>query len=403
MRPSQTNLGSAWIEQFKTDSQPIAQLLIDSLEIHDQTNVITTIIDRVRSLVIEAGESAPAVVLPIRSMEDLPDVPETHDNHVAYETYNPGSSFPPLPGSEAEMGGAIRTLMQRNPELFLSPESTLAELRENKVRSIILVTDYSGSGKQALNFARSFTQNSTIASWISYNRTRIYVVTYAASLEASDLLRKEKHFNFSTHTIAKSASSADWSGAQRDAIIDFCRKEASNSNAKHALGYKASFGLYLTNLRVPNNLPHVLIRTEPGLGLFPGREMPASLFRELPTYIPEPSLDRLLRNLGAEDLADLLQDTTRPVRALRSLAILQLADYNIEQNQIDAMLGLSESSLRQLKTSLIALGCLSLEGQITARGRRELSRARSAGRSWITRRAKYVPTGAVTYTPYQLR
>lgn len=404
MKPSLTTAGFTWVGQFDESVRPFATLLIDSLEIHDQTNVLTTIIDQIRILVGQQMHAHPAVVLPIRSMEDLPDLPDGSANHVAYKTFNPGSSFPPLPGSEAEVGSAIRTLIQGNPETFLSPESTLDQLRERKVRSIFLVTDYSGSGKQAFRFAQAFTSNPTIASWISYGLTTIYVVTYAASLDATNLLKNQKYLQFSTHVIAKSAASADWSKTQRQGIVDFCKTYAIADEKQHPLGYKNSFGLYLTNFRVPNNLPQVLIRTSGNPpGLFAGREMPASFFRQLPTYVPPQSLDQLLRNIGAEDLADLLRDTTRPIKALRSLAILQLAEYKIDANQIDAMLGLDEVTLRELKTSLIALDCLTLDGTITARGRRELARARNTRPRWLPKPTKYVSSNVIPYIPNQLR
>lgn len=404
MKPSQANAGSAWINQFDKSTRPFATLLIDSLEIHDQTTVLKTVIDQVRNLMNEGTDTHPAVVIPIRSMEDLPDLPASSEGHVVYETFNPGSSFPPLPGSEAEIGSAIRTLVQGNPGNFLSPESSLTHLREQKVRSIFLVTDYCGSGKQALRFARTFTNHPTIASWISYRYTTIHVVTYAASLEATNLLRDQKHLKFSTHTIAKSAASAGWSEKQRQGVIDFCKTHAIPNQIQHPLGYKDSFGLYLTNFRVPNNLPQVLIRaTGNPPGVFAGREMPTSFFEQLPKYVPSKSLDQLLRNLGAEDLADLLHDATRPIKALRTLALLQLTDYDIASDQIDAMLGLDEATLRELKTSLIALDCLTLDGTITTRGRRELARARNTRPSWLPKPTKYVPSDVIPYTPDQLR
>lgn len=402
MKPSMTTAGTTWVESFDETLRHTASLLIDSLEIHDQTGVLNTLIGQVRSVVDKGSEGRPAVVLPIRSMEDLPPLPDGSDEHIAYKTFNPGSSFPAMPGSEAEIGGAIRTLVQGNPETFLSPEATIDELRERRVRSIFLVTDYSGSGKQALRFARSFTRNTSIASWISYGYTNIYVMAYAASLEATTLLKDQKHIHFSTYTAAKSESSADWSDEEHEDIRKFCVTQATNQDIHPALGYKESFGLYLTNLRVPNNLPQVLIRSVGSpLGLFAGREMPLSFYRELPTYTPPKSLDRLLRNLGAEDLADLIKNETRPIRALRSLATLQLIEYGITPDQIDAMLGLDEASLRELKTSLIALDCMTLEGTITRRGKRELARARHAG--WLPRNSKYTHSDAVAYVPDQLR
>jgi hypothetical protein len=402
MKPSLTTAGSKWVEMFGDAFKEPASLLIDSLEIHDQTRVLNSIIQKIRFIASNGPDPQPILLIPIRSMEDLPLIESDLEEHVAYKTFNPGSSFPALPGSEADIGGVIRTLVQADPEVFLSPEITLDELRERKVRSICLVTDYSGSGNQALRFAQAFMRNSTIASWISYGFVKINIVSYAASLDASALFRNQKHVHFWTSAVVKSAASADWSEEQRTGILDFCVSNADTVDNNLPLGYGGSFGLYLTNLRVPNNLPQVLIRSGGNPpGLFAGREMPAEFYKELPVYTPAPSLDRLLRNLGAEDLADLLLDETRPIRALRTLATLHLLDYGIPSAQIDAMLGLDEHKSLELRSSLIALECMTLDGFLTKRGRVELKRARHRG--WLPRGSKHTHSGAVPYIPSQLR
>lgn len=402
MRPSLTAGGAEWLGRLIESQRPAATLLIDSLEIHDHTAVLNSIIETVRKIAATGADPQPVAVIPIRSMEDLPPLEDGVEQHIAYTTFNPGSSFPPLPGSEADIGTVLRTLVQGDPATFLSPELTLAELRELKVRSICLVTDYSGSGTQVLRFVKAFLRNSTIASWISYGFVRIHVVAHAASFEASTLFREQKHVRFWVANVAKSSQSTDWSEGERRAVIEFCEANTEDSEKEYSLGYGGSFGLYLTNYRVPNNLPHVLIRNEGNPpGLFPGREVPRGFYAELPTYVPPRSLDRILRHVGAEDLADLLLDQTRPIRALRTLVTLHLLDYGIPPAQIDAMLGLNDDQSRELRSTLIALDCLTLDGFLTKRGRIELRRAKHRG--WLRHKSKSTPSGTVRYVPSQLR
>lgn len=397
-----TGRGRYWISQFAEADQSIAALLIDSLEIHDHAEIMKSIGEQVRGLVNSNPENTPVALVPIRSIEDLPELADGRLEHVAYQTFDPGASYPSLPGSEAEIGGLIRGLIDGDRSNLLSPEASLSQLRAVKARKFCLITDYSGSGKQASRFARTFKSNTTIASWISYRLMEINVVTYAASLEASEIFQNDRHVNFQTQIFAKSARSADWSASQRQRINQLCQDYANEDEQYPALGYGDSFGLYLTNLRVPNNLPQILIRAKGHHpGLFAGREVPNDFFNELRSYNPSPSLDRTLRNLGAEDLADHLEAETRPVRGLRALAALHLLDYGMSEEHVYAMLGVSASKLIDLKTSLIALGCISLDGRLTKRGKAELQHARRKGLARPKYRHK--PAPPVPYEPTQLR
>lgn len=401
MKPSHTGPGKQWVGGFPTDDQPTAALLLDSLEIHDHVDILSSIGQQVRDLHSD-DKSSPVLLVPIRSLEDLPELGPDEAEHVAYRTFNPGSSLPMLSGSEADIGGPIRTLVTQNPGHFLPPELSIDTLRELKVRTICLLTDYSGSGKQAVHFAQSFKANRTLASWISLGLLQIQVLTYASSVDASQRVRGHGHIEFSTKIFAKSANSANWSKEERERITKLCIDHADANCTQSALGYKNSFGLYLTNWRVPNNLPQILIRkggTHPGV--FADRVFPHDLLQELPAYRPQPSLETTLRNLGAEDLAAHLEQKTRPIKGLRALAALYLLEYGMAENQIYAMLGLDPEGIRQLRSTLIALDCITLDNKLTRRGKNELRRARHRGMA--KPKYKHEPHPPVWYKPTQLR
>ncbi|PRY67194.1 hypothetical protein B0I08_10789 [Glaciihabitans tibetensis] len=402
MKPSTTTAGRAWLTNFDAPDRDAAALLIDSLEIHDHVAIMSALSERVRRLVSSDASAAPAVLVPIRSIEDLPNLSDINSHHVAYRTYDPGAGFPALPGSEADIGAMSRALIENNSSLFISPEHDIEALRFLKPRTFCLLVDYSGSGNQAAKFAQTFRANSTIASWISFGYVRLKVVAYAANLEASRRFESQTHVDFESHTIAKSAMSADWTQEERDRITRVCIDYSSDQVSESPLGYHDSFGLYLTNMRVPNNLPQILIRSGgPFPGLFAGREIPASFVNELRSYRPTPSLDRTLRSLGADALAERLKERTRPVQALRALAALQLLDYGFDEDQVWAMLGLGDDAAVELRTTLIALECITIDNKVTKRGRAELQRATNLGRPV----SRYVHTrrSPVGYEPTQLR
>ncbi len=400
MSPSETTAGQAWLEHFVGKEHEAAKALIDSLEIHDHAEVINGLKTHLSELLKVSPTHFPAGLIPIRSLEDLPKSINTQP--VAYKTFQPGFPFSPIPGSEAEIGSLFRGLIKNSPEMFLSPELDIHELKEKKARSLFLVTDYSGSGKQAQRFAETFTQNSTIASWISLGILQIHVVSYASSLAAGQLFRNERHISFRTITTAKSASSANWSLQQREDIKSLCVKHASSSSPMEPLGYGKSFGLYLSNIRVPNNLPQILIRDGGKWpGLFPNRELPEGFYEELRSYQPHVSLTQTLRNMGASDIANKLEESNRPVRGLRALAVLHLLDHNIAEDQVFAMLKLPENNLKLLKSTLISLGLMTLKNRVTEAGKRELSYARRSG--YKPSKFHHNTSTPLDYIPTQLR
>lgn len=402
MKPSTTTRGREWLSEFDPLDRPTAELLIDSLEIHDHVEIMRTLADQLRSFASAGASVAPIVLVPVRSTEDLIAIAPHPDGHIAYETFDPGAAYPVMPGSEADIGSMFRGLVDGDPYVFVSPQASLEELRSLKARTICLVVDYSGSGTQISRYAQAFRANSTIASWISYGFIRLRVVAYAANLEASRLLNADKHLDFEARAVAKSAKSADWSSEQRRQVEELCLRYASSEASDPPLGYRNSFGLYLTNMRVPNNLPQILIRANgPFPGLFAGRQVPSSFVSELRSYNPRPSLGRTLRNLGQDDLAARLEEETRPVQALRALAALQLLDFGLPEDEVWAMLALDAQAIVDLRTTLVALGCITLDNKVTKRGRVELQRAARLGAS----HTKYLHASRppVEYEPTQLR
>lgn len=359
-----------------------------------------SIADRIEKAVSAEGHRSPAVLVPIRSMEDLPPLVRVSD-HVAYETFQPGADLPVLPGSEADIGGLVRDLVQSSPK-YLDPSHGIDHLRLAKARTLYLLADYAGSGTQALRYLETFRRNTTIASWVSYGYLEIRVLVYAASLESADRIREKRGVRFEFCVDAKSSLSTDWSNDQRTAIEAFCRHHWDPSLPGKPLGYGDSFGLHLTNMRVPNNLPQVLIRGGGVLpGIFANRRVPEPLVSELREYVPTPSLERTLRNLGAEDIADILESSTRPVKGLRALSALYLLEYGLDIDRIRSLLGLDEPGMRRLCTTLIALGCIDMDWRLTPRGRTELGQARfRGGRADRYRHERF---SAIDYLPTQLR
>lgn len=401
-KPSETSVGKKWLANFATEDRETARLLIDDLEIKDHSEILTELRRELLQWAEESSQAFPAVLIPIRSQEDLPAL-HAEEKHVAYETFNPGAGFPVLPGSEADIGAVIRGIISSRPSKFLSPELTLDSLRQSKVRSIMLLTDYCGSGKQASQFVDTFTRNRTIASWVSSGHVAIKVLAYASSLGGYHVLGEKRGVEFRSLNVARSIEMVTWSAQDRARVVELCEKYADSSiKDQGALGYKESFGLYLSNQRVPNNLPQILIRKEGDWpGFFPDRGFDPKLFHELRTYEPSLSLVEALSSNGGKAVASSSSVWARPVPALRALFVLQLLTSGVPESKIFAMLKLGEDGERLLRTSLIALGLIDFDGNVTDSGTKELER--SSWRGYKPPRLRNRFSGPVDYIPTQLR
>lgn len=370
MKPSETVTGKKWINLFPEPDRSVAGLLIDSLEIQSTDEMLTSLIAKLQST---PAEFLPTLVIPIRSLEDLPKLAEPNQDHIAYKTFTPGEPHQTLPGSEAEVSTQLRNLFQGDQSNFLPPTAEISELREKKIRSITFITDYVGSGTQAKRFTDTFKQNHTIASWLSYKKIKFRILSFASSIEAQYRLDADKYTEFETIRFAKSRKSANWDHNETRMIINFCEKYPDHNKEFETLGYDSSFGLYLTSRRVPNNLPAVLLREDADIpGLFANRVYPHKLFLELPKYVSEISLLELLRKTRGLEIAEALESKTRPRKGIIITAVLHLLSVGRKMEDILPLITADTKQAGQIRTTLLSLDLVDLNGRLTDRGIREL-------------------------------
>ena len=111
---------------------------------------------------------------------------------VAYRDFHPGAPLSATPGSDGFVGAILRDFARvgRPPSdaTWIAPDATLDDLRSRRCRSITLVTDFVGSGNQALRLAQAIARNPTIRSWRSLHLVDIRVVAFAAHPDTLDYL-----------------------------------------------------------------------------------------------------------------------------------------------------------------------------------------------------------------------
>lgn len=186
---------------------------------------------------------------------------------------------PIAPGSEAIVANII-TATRRIPKFRpkLTTGLDLGALRKERARSILIVDDFSGSGKRLLEFGRALKRHSTIRSWQSYHLLDIHIVVYTATKEALAVLRRsygegKVHFARPCPTFGN----ADWSNKQLADVEGLCRKYG-RAKSNFALGFMQSRALAVLPWTAPNNLPFILWNSRPSWhSLFEGKVVPSEL------------------------------------------------------------------------------------------------------------------------------
>lgn len=258
MEPSQTERGQKWLTNFRNAGQPSAQLLLDSLELIGQDQFREGLQQLVNNLARQI--STPIALVPVR------EVAEGQAYYAHGRDAKPRllrtTSFPGSEAIVANIAGGLGREKGRAGPFVTSP--SLRNMRLAKSRSVVLLDDFSGSGKRIETFFEAYRRHPTIYSWESYHLIEYHVATYAMTPKAHDRLSKIFGEN-KLHTVIVCSTFANqkWSTDERDQLEALCKEYASKREL--ALGYDASRALIAFSHTAPNNLPMILWqRSRPG-------------------------------------------------------------------------------------------------------------------------------------------
>jgi hypothetical protein len=311
------------------------------------------------------------------------------------------------PGSEGFVGMVLRDFsgVRRSDRdaPWIRPDADLDCLRAQRCRSIVVVTDYIGSGDSVLKLASAIACHPTVRSWRSFHWLDIYAVAFAGSPTAVTRLRGSRVIgNVWTVEAAPTFATAPWSAEVRTAITDLCFTECRiKPKARWALGYGGSAGLFLTERGAPNNLPAVLWQRRTGWEpLFRDRTVPTSLTRNLAEYRRSSSLAELAERVGQQRLGrnkrlDNMRATSRMV--LRSLLLLNRGPR--DTLALAAQLAIDVADAEALFECLMQLGLADVTGAITDRGRAEIA----ANKQGLRQTTAGLTGSSFPYYPHSLR
>jgi hypothetical protein len=383
---SETSHGLAWLDNFEPGDRDVAKRALDGLTVLNWSAIRPKLLD----LVTEVLESVkgPSWILPLMATEDILAVTGLPDEAslVPFESYPVGAGIASLPGSEGMVGNMLRDLLGK--EDVLAPNVPLHQLRESRVRSAVVVTDYSGSGSQVRRFVRILLSNPSLKSWHSFGWLRVHVVAFAVSAEARATIGR-LHEVDQLHAVMTAPAIADqpWSSKTKNAVIELCRRYPPGVGG---LGYRQHGGLYALEESVPNTLPEMF--THQGAGwasLFGDRTTPTRLSVELSLSDDSVAdLSGAAREFGQERLSTALgrQMRTESRQLLTVLAAFLVSKGS--RDRAELALGANRRDSDRIVDYLISIGWLDSELRVTRAGRGELvagkARTRKVPRAQIS-------------------
>jgi hypothetical protein len=405
MQPSETSVGQAWLQNFAEPDVSTATMLLDGLRFVTLSTVRDGLASCLRDLVESDRLPTPAVVLPERGVADFHLSHEKERSPVAYRDFHPGEPIDITPGSEGLVGMVLRDLPginRTNHEApWIPPGASLEDLRAQRCRSIVLVTDYMGSGSTVIKLAEAVARHPTIRSWRSFGWLNIYAVAFASSQEALDRIPVAGPITEAWAVEAAPTFETAWAADVRDAVIAFCDTEC-RINKRWAQGYERSAGLFLTERNAPNNLPAVLWQTAAGWHpLFPERTVPTSFARDVGEYRSGPSLVEVAERVrqlrfGRNQRLGYMRVTSQLL--LRALLFLNLGERDAAA--LAAELGVDIAEAQTLVSSLVQLGLVDASGRaITELGHREID----ANKRGLRRTSAELAGSDAPYYPHSLR
>lgn len=345
----------------------------------------------------------PAVVLPERALDDF-DIERQHrDSPVGYHHFHPGSDVSVTAGSEGLVGAVLRDFpgirRPRREAPWIPPQAGLEELRARRCRSIVIVTDYVGSGDQLLKLAAAIARNPTIRSWRSFGWLRIHAVAYAGNPHGLARLRADPMIaGVWTADAAPTFETVAWRREVREAVVALCQTEC-RINQRWALGYHDSASLFVSERGASNNLPAVFWQTAPDWhALFPERTVPAEFARRVDKDRRAEPLPCLAERVGQLRIGrnERLQNLRSTSRSLLAVLLLP-AERRRDASTLAATMAIDVSYAEALRECLLGVGLIDATGRITDRGRDEIA-ANKRGLRHTTARlegsdAPYYPHG----------
>ena len=386
MRASETAVGAAWLQNFAEVDQPAATMLLDSLRFASRDVMSAGLQTKLRELTGSGVITPPIMAVPERKLSEFTLKEGATSPRTGFDDFLPGGRVSVTPGSEGFVGRLLRDFAAAGSKTrnhWIAPDAELDDLRSEKCRSMIIATDYIGSGDQIRALAAAIGRNRTIRSWRSLGLIKIYGVAFAATPAALARLRRLREIDdvWSVEGAPTFDTAVGWTEDARDAIRKLCVTE-SRVHPRMALGYGGTAGLFASAYSVPNNLPAVFRQERSGWRpLFRGKTVPLEVIQQFGDLRPQPTLPALAERVGQLRLGRNERLDSMPPTSTSLLKLLvMLAKKPRGDEVVAAELGIDVDVAIGLRQSLEQLELVDTKGGVTPRGHQEINAQKRARR-----------------------
>ena len=379
---AETPSGASWIRRFDPADREAAAALIDEILLVGRDDFFNNLRELLEDVFLRRKDPQATIALfaerPIKTVYGVIPAyfPGSRRGRAA------GHGVPPIVvdprhqevGSEGVIAQFITDYCRRNPGVALSHPGP-SKMRSSKVREIVLLTDFIGSGQRMEDMLESFRHVATIRSWRSYGFVRFVVIAYSGTeqgvaLIQSHKLRPEVRIVAGCPTIDNT-----FRGGQLTKVKALCR--AFPKRHSEPLGFDETGALIAFAHGCPNNVPPILHSRASGWHpLFYGRSTADISTAFLPKDL-ELSLDQrtehLLKIRGARHvLTSIAQNDW--ILAMMILAAAEAGRRTPEDISSHTRLTLSQvNAICSLAHEAL---WLDPTGRLTDLGKRELDRLR---------------------------
>jgi hypothetical protein len=279
---SESDFGKDWLSQFPDKDQSAATLLINSLMLVSASafamgvnRLLASILKECRSL------NKPMALYAEREMEkENGEVGAFFPNSQLGRAT--GKGLPPIVthankqevGSEGITATLITSFCRLNKTMALS-HSGPDELRSKKVGTIVIVTDFVGSGNRICTMLDAFEKVATLQSWMSYHLIEFRIVAFSGTEYGLWQVRNHPLKPKISTLHACPTFDEAFGGLELASIQDLCKRYPRKSS--WPFGYGETGALIAFSHGIPNNAPSILHSSAKGWKpLFAGRSTLAS-------------------------------------------------------------------------------------------------------------------------------
>lgn len=360
----------AWLAQFSAVDREVARQFLRRLRLVSEAEFDSGIQAQIDSIVTSLPRENFALL-------SITEPPNAYSSEV--ERREPGSS-----------ADRIRHVIENahrvhGPRVNANP--TLTSMRAQRIKNIVLVEDYVGSGTRVSRFWKELV-SASVKSWVSYGWTKIWLVVYGAQWTGlSKVVRSIRGLD-STRVRCVLKPVQPGEGLTVPMRLVFSKYGAAAQAGGAGLGFGEGGCTTVFQHGCPNNAPLVLWKAAPRfVPLFPRRGVPV----ELQPYFGE---------VRATERAELLWDSQQYQIAIALLEGVKRKSAGLGQWELIAALALSarhqgwdepwlaarmrlpENEIRELRRAANHLLLIDVQtDRLTRFGTELLDRLRGTGRS----------------------